>query len=190
MTELQKKKYLTAINNCSHYLQVNSTLSELWQVQCHSLCRSEEHSTRLSYIMFCPSSQNKKKKILAQASPELPSAHTHQDWKRSESTMELALIERDKVCCTVIACLSYHKSKGSTEGGEHCQHKAACSAASGCHREHFGTSPTDMSRGGPLQRRQKIFLSSSLLQIPCLSTAGKQLTDLNSVLQSQWFQLH
>lgn len=90
--ELQKIKYLMAINNCSHYLQVNSTLLELWQVQCHSLCRSEEHNTRLSHIMFRPSSQNNNKKILAQACPKLQSAHTHQDWKRSESTVELALI--------------------------------------------------------------------------------------------------
>lgn len=153
MTELQKSKNLMAINNCSHYLQVNSTLLELWQVQCHSLCRSEEHSTRLSYIMFHPSSQNNNKKnILAQACPKMVSTHTHQDWKRSESTMELALIERDKACCTVIACLSYHQSKGTTEGAKHCQHKAHCSAAAGCHREHFGTSPTDMSGGGPLQQ--------------------------------------
>lgn len=151
MAELQKSKYLMVINHCSHYLQVNSTFLELWQVQCHSLCSSEEHSTRLSYIMFHPSSQNKKKQILAQVCPKMLSAHTHQDWKRSESTMELALIVWDKeACCTVIACLRYHQSKGTTEGTQHCQHKALCSAAAGCHRGYFGTSPTDVSGGGPL----------------------------------------
>lgn len=63
MTEPQVRKYLIAINNCSHYLQINSTLFDLWQVPCHSLWGSEEHSGKLSYIMKRPSSQNKKKQL-------------------------------------------------------------------------------------------------------------------------------
>lgn len=83
--------------------------------------------------------------------------------------MELALIEQDKACCTVIACLSYHQSKGSPEGAKHCQHKAVCSAAAGCHRGHFGTSPTDMPGGGPMQQEGEdfslfIFTADTLLK--------------------------
>lgn len=97
------------------------------------------------------------------------SAHTNQDCKRSESTLELALIELDKACCTVIACLSYHQSKGTAEGAKHCQHKAPCSAAAGCHRARFGTSPTDMSGGGHLQQEAEdfsffIFTADTLLK--------------------------
>lgn len=104
--------------------------------------------------MFCPSSQTGKKKTknsLAQARPKLLSAQKRQDWKRSASTMELALIERDKVCSRVIACLGYHKSKESREGGKHCRRKAMCSAAAGWHRGCLGTNPTVMSEGVPLQ---------------------------------------
>lgn len=71
--------------------------------------------------------------------------------------MEQVLIELDKVCCTVIACFCYPKSKGSREGGKHCQHKAMCSAAADCHRGHLGTNPTDMSEGVPLQQDTKDF---------------------------------
>lgn len=66
-------------------------------------------------------------------------------------------MERDKVCCTVIACLCYHKSKASIEGGEHCRHKAMRSAAAGCHPERLGTNPTDMSEGASLQREAEDF---------------------------------
>jgi len=83
--------------------------------------------------------------------------------------MKLALIERDKVCCTAIACLSYHKSKDSREGGTRCRHKAMCSAAAGCHRGRLGTNPTDMSEGVPLQQEAEdrtcfIFTAATLLK--------------------------
>lgn len=109
-----------------------------------------------------------KKTSLAQARPKLLSAQKHRDWKRSKSTMEPVPIERDKVCCTAIACLSYHKSKDSREGGKHCQHKAACSAAAGCHRGRLGTDPTEMSEGVPLQQQTEdltffIFTANTLL---------------------------
>lgn len=83
--------------------------------------------------------------------------------------MELVVIEQDKVRCTAIACLSYHKSTDSGEGGKHCQHKATCSAAAGCHCGRLGTNPTDTAEGVPSQQETQvltffIFTADTLLK--------------------------
>lgn len=162
-------KYLIAINNCSHYLQINSTLSDLWQGLSVIHCADQRITTR-GWATSCFVHHNRTKKpSLAQARHKLLSAQKHQDWKRSDSTMEVAPIEQDKVCCGVMACLSYHRSKDSGEGGEHCCHEAMCSAAAGWHRGCFGTNLTDVSEGFPLQWEAEgfavfIFTADALLK--------------------------